>query len=272
MQTTLTLARKTNSIFAQTAPGHIHADDIHEEIIHTLYNLQKIFPRWVICTCRLMHKGFFYVSENAGELLGLDPALLSSLLDGGGLFKRLHPADVEGFTNSLQLIGELIQQEDPEDLHKIRFIFNYRMQHPDGRYMHMHDEKAMLPLKNDLNLHYMLMRDISEETPFTGVKMTAYKDGKKILEYNASAQAVSQLSPRENELLPLMKQGFSTKEIAHFLGISHHTVRNMRQKLFQKFHVNNAIELLNKINAPGEQMSAIAGAKDINDWPLSSAV
>lgn len=269
----LTLARKTNSIIAHTAPGHVHPDDVHEEIMHTFMNLQKIFPRWVICTCRLMHKGFFYVSDNATELLGFDPGHLTSMLDGAEYFNRIHPADLEGYSQSLQLIARLFEEEEPGERHKLRFIFNYRIQHPSGRYMHLHDEKAMIPLRNGLNLHFMLWRDISEESPFTGVKMAAYKNGygnKKVIEYDASAQAVSQLSPRETELLPLMKQGLSTKEIAHSLSISHHTVRNMRQKLFQKFQVNNAIELLNKINAPENIPSP--GARHISEWKLPPAV
>ena len=269
----LTLARKTNSIIAHTAPGHLHPDDVHEEIMHTFQNLQKIFPRWVVCTCRLMHKGFFYVSDNAEEILGFNPVALATLFDGEDYFRRLHPADVDDYAQGLQLIARLFQEEDPAERHKLRFIFNYRIQHPSGRYMHLHDEKAMIPLRNNLNLHYMLLRDISEETPFAGLKMAAYKDGhgnKKIIEYDAAAQAVSQLSPRENELLPLMKQGLSTKEIAHSLSISHHTVRNMRQKLFQKFQVNNAIELLNKINTPENIPSS--GARYINEWKLPSAV
>lgn len=273
MQSLFTLARKANNIIAYTATNHLQPEDVHEEIMHTLHNLQKIFPRWVICTCRFMHKGFFYASDNASELLGLDASMLADAMQIEAYLKRLHPADIEDYCKGLEQISELFKEEDPEERHKFRFIFNYRMQHADGRYMYIHDEKAMLPMRNKINLHYMLLRDISDEAPFTGVKMAGYKDGhgnKKIFEYNASAQAVNQLSPRETELLPLMKQGLSTKEIAHALSISPHTVRNMRQKLFQKFRVNNAIELLNKINEPAERMSAILGAK--KEWELPSAV
>jgi len=247
MQTALSLARRTNSIVAYTAgPMHLEPEDIHEEIMHTLQNLQKIFPSWVICTCRFMHKGFFYVSDNAKDLLGFDTGALASALHVEAYYDRMHEADIEDYSKALQLISKIYQEAAPQERHKHRFVFNYRMRHADGRYIHLHDEKAMLPIREEMNLYYMLLRDISDETPFAGVKMTCYKDGKKLAEYNASAEATSQLSPREHELLPLMKQGFSTKEIAGMLGISHNTVRNMRQKLFQKFQVNNAIELLNR--------------------------
>lgn len=272
MHSPLTLARKANNIIAYVIPGHPEREEVDDEILHTFCNLQRIFPRWVICTCRFMHQGFFYVSDNAPELLGIDPEHLYSAMRIEEYFKRIHPADAEDFSKCLQLIGELYKEEDPEERPKLRFVFNYRLRHADGRYLHVHDEKAMLPLNNNKNLHYMLMRDISQEIPFSGVKMAAYKDGhgdKKILEFNASSAAASQLSPRENELIPLMKQGLSTKEIAHYLGISHHTVRNMRQKLFQKFQVNNAIELLNKVDKHPERLSVVVGA---SGWGLSPAV
>lgn len=247
MHTPLSLARRTNNIIAYIAsPARLEQEDIHEEIMHTLQNLQKIFPSWVICTCRFMHQGFFYVSDNARDLLGFDTETISSALHVETYFKRMHPADIEDYSKGLKMVSETFHEEDQEELHKLRFVFNYRTRHSDGRYIHLHDEKAILPIRSDMNLYYMLLRDISHETPFTGVKMTCYKEGKRLTGFNASAEAASQLSPREHELLPLMKQGFSTKEIAGILGISHNTVRNMRQKLFQKFQVNNAIELLNR--------------------------
>ena len=73
-----------------------------------------------------------------------------------------------------------------------------------------------------LVLYYFLFRDISGETVFSGVKVTVYKDGmgeKKILEYNAASK-LSRLTSHEAELIPLMRQGLSVKEIAWHLGIS----------------------------------------------------
>jgi DNA-binding CsgD family transcriptional regulator len=65
----------------------------------------------------------------------------------------------------------------------------------------------------------------------------------KITEFKPSAG--SNLTSRESELVTLIKQGLSTKEIAWYLNISHHTVRNIKSRLFEKFNVNNSIELLN---------------------------
>ncbi len=53
------------------------------------------------------------------------------------------------------------------------------------------------------------------------------------------------LTKREGEIIALVKQGLSTKEIAWYLNISHNTVRNTKSRLFEKFQVNNTVELLN---------------------------
>ncbi len=51
------------------------------------------------------------------------------------------------------------------------------------------------------------------------------------------------LTPREREVLQLISDGKSTKEIAHLLGISHKTVENQRQSIMHKLQLFNVAEL-----------------------------
>ena len=84
------------------------------------------------------------------------------------------------------------------------------------------------------------------EVSFNGVKIEVFKHEsalKKIFEHRP--MQAKKLSSRESELVTLIKQGFTTKEIAGQLSISHNTVRNIKSKLFEKYSVNNAIELIN---------------------------
>jgi DNA-binding CsgD family transcriptional regulator/PAS domain-containing protein len=249
MHSHLLLRRRVNHIISFLDPDYQEAEEIDEEIMHTLCNLHRIFPDWTICTCRFMHSNFFYVSDNFRNLLGLDPESGIEAFHLDNFFDRLHPADMADFNKGIHVLEELLRKEDPDEHHKFRFVFNYRVLRADGRYICIHDEKAMIPLNNGQRLYFMLLRDISHEGTFSGFKITAYKEGysEKVLEYYAASQATAQLTPRENELIPLMRQGLSIKEAASYLGISPNTVRNMRQKLFEKFQVNNVIELLNRL-------------------------
>ncbi len=55
------------------------------------------------------------------------------------------------------------------------------------------------------------------------------------------------LSPREMEILHLLSKGFMYKEIASKLGITTGTVRQHIHKIYEKLHVQNRTEAINKI-------------------------
>ena len=58
--------------------------------------------------------------------------------------------------------------------------------------------------------------------------------------------AVSELTPREKEVLELVAQGHSTKQIADKLGIGTRTVESHRVNMLKKMKVNNTAELVRK--------------------------
>ena len=58
--------------------------------------------------------------------------------------------------------------------------------------------------------------------------------------------AISELTPREKEVLELVAQGHSTKQIADKLGIGTRTVESHRVNMLKKMKVNNTAELVRK--------------------------
>ena len=65
-------------------------------------------------------------------------------------------------------------------------------------------------------------------------------------EEHAEAAPTIGLSKRENEILLLLSKGLLYKEIADQLGISTGTVRQHIHKIYEKLHVQNRTEALNK--------------------------
>jgi DNA-binding NarL/FixJ family response regulator len=63
---------------------------------------------------------------------------------------------------------------------------------------------------------------------------------------HVSVEPASGLSKRENETLLLLSKGLLYKEIADQLGISVSTVRQHIHKIYEKLHVQNRTEALNK--------------------------
>jgi DNA-binding CsgD family transcriptional regulator len=56
-----------------------------------------------------------------------------------------------------------------------------------------------------------------------------------------------QLSPREGEILDLLLNGKSNKDIERDLFISHHTVRNHVHNIYQKLSISSRLQLMNLI-------------------------
>lgn len=56
----------------------------------------------------------------------------------------------------------------------------------------------------------------------------------------------SLLSVREKEVLELLAKGLLYKEIAEKLGVTHETVKKHLKNIYQKLHVQNKIEAINK--------------------------
>jgi RNA polymerase sigma factor (sigma-70 family) len=65
-------------------------------------------------------------------------------------------------------------------------------------------------------------------------------------ENNLPNRALRKLSNREGEILRLLANGMLYKEIANHLDISPETVRKHVYHVYEKLHVNNRIEAINK--------------------------
>jgi DNA-binding NarL/FixJ family response regulator len=65
-------------------------------------------------------------------------------------------------------------------------------------------------------------------------------------ETSSQGKSISILSNRENEILELLAKGMLYKEIAARLFISQETVRKHVYHIYEKLHVNNRVEAINK--------------------------
>ncbi|MBC7904956.1 MAG: PAS domain-containing protein [Gemmatimonadaceae bacterium] len=224
--------------------------DIEEQkdILALMSQVHKVFPQWMIVTCRGFHTGYFYVSDNCTQIIGYDPQYIADEMRTEEYFSQIHEADKEDLLLCFQHLQDFLLNEQPADMYKIRFVLHYRFRHANGQYIYLQDQKMSFIL-NKKPVHYSMVRDFTGELVFTGVKMEIQREENgsllKVAEY--SPLKASKLSRRETELVLLMRQGFTTKEIGSSLSISPNTVRNMRQKMFEKYKVNNAIELLNAV-------------------------
>lgn len=69
---------------------------------------------------------------------------------------------------------------------------------------------------------------------------------KNMTETGSQDKSISVLSIREKEILELLAKGMLYKEIASCLFISQETVRKHVYHIYEKLHVNNRVEAINK--------------------------
>ena len=81
-------------------------------------------------------------------------------------------------------------------------------------------------------------------------KVVAAFQKRPVLETNignaTQGKSISILSNRENEILQLLAKGLLYKEIAAHIFISQETVRKHVYHIYEKLHVNNRVEAINK--------------------------
>jgi len=217
-----------------------------EEVLELFDGMDRLFPQWAILTCPVMHPDIHYISKNGSYILGHDNVeIIRDNVEQ--YFSHVHEADQRDLHACFTFAHDTLEAITSELHYQYRMVYHYRFKRQNGQYMYVHDEKAVLKLADSGNLYYVLFRNITGEKNFNGVKVELLKEEqtlRKIKEYKPSAER-NPLTQREGELVTLIKQGLSAKEIAWYLNISPNTVRNIKSKLFEKYKVNNTVELLN---------------------------
>ena len=219
----------------------------HEEVLRAVYLMYRLNPQNILFTCPVSHKDFFYISENCFSLFGYNADHMHRLLRNLPAFiSQVHDADMEDLNDCMNFVHRFIKDETIDDPQDFRCFFYYRFRHANGSYIYLQDQKATFGAANQ-TIYYSLLREMDAGVPFQGVKLEIYREQpylEKLLTYKPS-EAKNKLSPRETDLVNLMRRGLTTKEIASHLHLSYNTVRNIKSKMFSKYNVNNCIELLN---------------------------
>jgi DNA-binding NarL/FixJ family response regulator len=75
-------------------------------------------------------------------------------------------------------------------------------------------------------------------------RLLAGGDIDRLLLNALDVQSSTGLSPRENEVLQLIAEGKSMKEVAALLGIAHRTVQFHKYRIMDRFHLKSTAELV----------------------------
>ncbi len=192
----------------------------------------------------LQKREIVFYSPNFGTQLGYKPDDYEGL-NHRFFESKIHPEDqlpcaLNGIS-AYKLLGTFA----PEEKRQYKIITEYRMQHASGEYMRMVEQYQVLEMdaRGQIWLLLSIMDvspDQSEDNPVQ-CKLLNFTTG-AFVSMQPETVVGLELSPREKEVLQLVRQGLLSKEISDRLSISVHTVNTHRQRLLEKLGANNSME------------------------------
>ncbi len=167
---------------------------------------------------------------------------------------------LEAVQNACKLEPELVMIDlSMPKMDGFSAIREIRRQLPDTRILALtiHDSDEFILECFNAGVHGYCLKDASQEELLKAVHvvlsgktyinpsiadkvMEGYLDSRKTLKKKSAWDAVT---PREKEVLKLVGEGYSSKEVADFLCISPKTVERHRSNLMKKLSLHNASEL-----------------------------
>jgi DNA-binding CsgD family transcriptional regulator len=191
------------------------------------------------------------------QLTPVDAETLISLT-AEEIFSFYHPEDVNHVLGFVSNIFRIIIDEKPENRKKYTITIYARIKNGQGAYIWNSIQYPALYFDDNDHLLYgmalytninHLMKPTAE--PMMTVFNSVDLNNQKIIYYSSDnikgiQKIYPSISPREKEIITLLSQGKSSKQIADMLNLSKFTVDNHRQRLLKKFDVTSSSELVIK--------------------------
>ncbi|WP_221392676.1 LuxR C-terminal-related transcriptional regulator [Dyadobacter sp. NIV53] len=211
---------------------------------NNLYMLEFLFPGYVISRCGA-EPGPQFLSRNSAAFFGFRDEELARK-DFNDLKRLIHPDDFEPYQRIRHRVREVIKQTPESEIFQYRFIVQYRFLRRN-RYIVLHEESMYYPDETGRINRFTLFREVTSEQRFNHIQLEWYRINELGYQRISSYVPLDQdqeLTARETEVIQLIVNGLSSKEIADRLHISINTVKNHRSSLFRKTHSRNMADLV----------------------------
>jgi DNA-binding CsgD family transcriptional regulator len=217
---------------------------ILEQHKHFLSQLSQVSNSGV-AVFDLYRQQHVFVSYNFTDLFGYD---MNSLEKNGNDYfnEHVHPEDTPVLMrNGIDFLRLFYIHKN--EFSNCKLINEYRIRNCHNNYIRIIEQHQILEFDKKGNAWLSLsIWDISpDQSRFQGVKSKilncktgVYHSIQELLPASHHAS----LSPREIEILQLVRDGLLSKEISEKLSISVHTVNTHRQKILIKLNVDNSME------------------------------
>ncbi len=177
------------------------------------------------------------------QLLGYSAKDFSYLLHS----EFYHPDDIECYVHLVQISNEWAREQKPEPF-SVETTFDYRIRRKDGSFVKVLRQSTVFENCKDKSIKSALsiLSDISDIKKSTTVNLSIRhaKTGRVLLEEAQAPNKKLAFSLRQIEILALLRDGLSSRDIAEQLHVSRHTVDTHRRNMLKKAGDKNVIELV----------------------------
>lgn len=188
-----------------------------------------------------------FASSSVTAVLGYLPAELTL----EKLMQRIHPDDLPNFINFEATVTAFWKQLTPDKVMKYKSRYDYRIRRKDGSYIRILQQ--IITIQSDeegaVLRTFVVHTDISHlkkenkmMLSFIGLEgEPSYFDVDPVQSFRPSK---SELTKREMEILTLVAQSYTSKQIAQMLHISFDTVSTHRKHIYRKTNTSSVAEIV----------------------------
>lgn len=243
------LRKELNEIYASQG---LHSETLPEVMVaearHMAENLVRVTDGCAVITDASCDRCYVY-SGNLGSLLGYNGEAFSYVevdsSDEDAVYARIHPEDLVDKRLLEYEFFKSVDKKSPEE--KTDFIARcrIRMRDKEGA-CRMVDNTTQLIHLSPCGKIWLILCTYglsSNQDAGDGIAPIIQNTKTGEIEFLSFGSKRSEiLSVREKEVLALIRDGKPSKQIAHILGISIHTVNRHRQNIIEKLSVGNSVE------------------------------
>ena len=224
-----------------------------ETHIKKIIELDKYLPysSTFFCVTNTQTLSFEYISKNYNSCLGLKP---EELLEKGMRYfwSRIHPEDLENWLKVLnQLMEFTLGNIKIKDRQNANYTWNYRFKNADGIYVNIVQNTTPLAFDSQEKpiiglAHYTVLDPGIKLEISASAKLLNDKQEYETIYFNTYSQKLLNggISNRERDVIRLLIQNYSSKEISAKLNISPHTVDTHRRNILKKLNISSTGELI----------------------------
>ena len=196
---------------------------------------------------------FDFMSNDVFSILGYSAEEMSIPF----IIEKIHPDDKPYFLKFENHIAKFFQTLPFEKIKKYKVQYDFRLRTKDDRYVRILHQAIQVNYDEENFYHTLgLDTDIShikqEGVPtFSLIGLEDEPSYFNIQDSNSFTQSYDIFTRREREILKLIIENKSSKEIAQILFISLNTVNTHRKKILEKSSAKTPVELVSKAMKEG---------------------